>query len=144
MITRRNFFFSVAALAGPVRASEGDLKIVAHPAIGVTQISAQDLRSIYLGTVTSFRKTGPVHPALNRTPGSLERFAAVYMRKSAPALEIYYRSLVFTGRWAMPPVFTDDAKMIDYVSRTRGAIGFVHEMDPSSKVLTLRVVQIER
>jgi hypothetical protein len=69
----------------------------------------------------------------------LNAFAKACLGKSGPALQTYYRSLVFSGKWSMPLSFASDAAVIAYVGRTPGAIGYVHDAAESSGVKTLRV-----
>ncbi len=127
-----------AAIAVPCGA-EPELKIIANPQLAVSEISADDLRSIFLGTRTSLKDCGQVQPVLEKNGAGLSRFATASLGKSPAALETYYRSLVFTGKWSMPLSFATDAEVIDYVARTRGAIGFIRETAPADRVKTLRV-----
>jgi hypothetical protein len=41
------------------------------------------------------------------------------------ALQSYYRTLVFTGRGSMPKALDSEADVVAYVTKTRGAIGYV-------------------
>ena len=41
------------------------------------------------------------------------------------ALEVYYRSIVFTGKGVMPKSFERDSEVVKYVAKTKGAVGFV-------------------
>lgn len=119
--------------------AENNLKVIANPGLRLSEISAQELRSIFLGTTTALKQSGPVQPVLAKHGASLDRFAAEYLGKTGAALETYYRSLVFTGRWSMPVAFSSDAEVVEYVARTRGAIGFVRESTTTDQVITLRV-----
>jgi ABC-type phosphate transport system substrate-binding protein len=60
-------------------------------------------------------KGGPIHDA----------FLRQYLGKTDAALNIYYRSLVFTGKAFMPKTLDSDADVAAYVAKTKGAIGYV-------------------
>ena len=118
-----------------------DVKVIAHAGVGVNEISVDDLRAVFLGTRTSLKHAGVVKPVLGRDQTSLRRFASVYLGKSIPALETYYRSLLFTGRAPLPVGFASEEEVVAYVARTPGAIGFVRESMPGGPVKTLRVTR---
>lgn len=115
------------------------LKMIAHPSIDIDEISMEELRSIFLGTTTTIKKGAPVTPVLSREDGNLNHFASAYLGKTTSALETYYRSLMFTGKWSMPLGFASDAKVVDYVAKTPGAIGFVRDTTRADQVKTLRI-----
>lgn len=126
-------------LAGLAAAGSEGIKIVANPSVGLSVVSGHDLRAIFLGDTTSVGGR-PVHPVLNRDHDNLSRFASHYLGKSKTALETYYRSLVFTGRWSMPLSLAGDTEVVDFVARTPGAIGFIRESSPAGPLVTIRVV----
>jgi hypothetical protein len=122
----------------PARAA-GELKVIANPEFHASEISIEDLRSVYLGQRSSLKDSGPVQPVLGKDAQVLQLFASEYLGKSATALATYYRSLVFTGKWSMPVSFSSDAEVVAYVARTRGAIGFVRDSTVTDHLKTLRV-----
>ena len=117
----------------------GNIKVIANPALHISEISVEQLRAIFLGTATSLKDTGPVQPVLDKDGTNLSQFAAAYLGKTGTALETYYRSLLFTGKGSTPMSFASDAEVIAYVAKTRGAIGFVRETTPAEQVKTLKV-----
>ena len=74
-------------------------------------------------------KTGAAHEAFLKDLG-----------KTDSALSTYYRSLVFTGKAAMPKICGSDAEVIAYVAKTKGAIGYVsaEAKAPGTKTLGLK------
>ena len=124
----------VVSAAGSARA-EG-LKVIAHPDVPVSEISAAELKSIFLLTKTSLNGTR-VEPVIDGA--SLRTFSFEYLGKTDQGLEIYYRSRVFAGTGSMPARFVSPADVVAHVARTRGAIGYVSDGTPASGVKTLRV-----
>jgi hypothetical protein len=51
----------------------------------------------------------------------------LYTGKTVAGLDNYYRSLVFTGKGAMPKTLQSDAEVLAYVKKTKGAIGYVSD-----------------
>lgn len=131
----------IALLTVPVpHAAASDLVVIANPDISVSEISLSDLRAVFLGTRTSLRGAGQVQPVLKKSGAALTEFSMEYLGKTASGLLIYYRSLVFSGKWSMPVTLESDAEMAAYVANTRGAIGFVRDASAAHGVKTLKVM----
>jgi TonB family protein len=117
-----------------------EIKVIANPNIKADTISANELKGLFLEEKISladgthiepvFKKTGPVH----------EKFLQEYIGKSADDLRTYYRALVFSGRASMPKELGSDAEVVAYVSKTRGAIGYVSAEAGAEGVKTLAVI----
>ena len=127
------FFFAAGLI------SAADLKVIANPSVKATQIPPSELRRIFLATDTSlngshvepvFKKGGPTH----------EEFLKQYLGKTDAAFNIYYRSLVFTGKAFMPKMLGSDAEVAAYVAKTKGAIGYVSAgaSAPGAKAIAVR------
>jgi hypothetical protein len=77
-------------------------------------------------SIASRRRASPIEaPVLLKTGSLHEAFARKYIGKCATALEIYNCSLVFTGRTLMPKALNTEQQVVDYVAKTRGAVGYV-------------------
>jgi hypothetical protein len=136
---RAHALLAVAAfglfLSAPVKAAE--YKVIANPSVTASEISADDLKGVFLVTKTSvggsdvapvLAKSGPAHEAMLKSLG-----------KTDAALATYYRSLVFTGKAAMPKTLASDAEVADYVAKTKGAIGYISDAAPAGAAKTLTV-----
>ena len=112
-------------------------KVIANASVKASEISVTNLKAVFLGTTTSvdgsevtpvLGKTGPAHEAMLKSLG-----------KTDAALTTYYRSLVFTGKAAMPKALGSDAEMADYVVKTSGAIGYIGAGSNAGGAKTLTV-----
>jgi ABC-type phosphate transport system substrate-binding protein len=112
----------VAALAAPALTSE--VQVIAHPGIAVAELTADDLKDIFLGTKTAVGGSA-VEPVFEQTGAAHEAFLKTYLGKSDVALRNYFKTLVFTGKGAQPKAFASDAEVLKYVATTKGAIGYV-------------------
>jgi hypothetical protein len=129
---------ALATLAPATALYAGDVKIIANPSVAEQSVSADDVKGIFLQTKESLGSTHVV-PVLHKG-GSLEdSFCQKYVGKNDSALQTYYRSLVFTGRALMPKVFETDEEVIEYVAKTKGAVGFVTSTAKLSGVVVLTV-----
>jgi hypothetical protein len=126
-------------LAAASPASAADFKVVANPSVKASAISADELKGVFLAIRTSLRDGSRVEPVLARAGSAHESFLKD-LGKTDSALSTYYRSLVFTGKAAMPKICGSDADVIAYVARTRGAVGYVsaEAKAPGTKTLGLK------
>jgi ABC-type phosphate transport system substrate-binding protein len=119
-------YFLLAALTfGAAAATAADFKVIANPGIKVSEISANDLKDIFLATKSSLGDGTHVEPVWEKGGATHEAFLKEYVGKTDAAVGTYFRSLVFTGKASMPKSVASDADVVAYVEKTKGAIGYV-------------------
>ena len=122
------------------QAVAGGVKVVANPSVQATSITLAELKSVYLEETNSLADGTHVQPVVARAGAAHEIFLKQYLERSDPALQIYYRTLVFTGRGSMPKAVQSDTEMVLYVAKTKGAIGYVSS---SSSVEGVKVLDVK-
>jgi ABC-type phosphate transport system substrate-binding protein len=123
---RRLHCFMLVALAfGAATARAADFKVIANSGIKVSEISASELKDIFLATKTSLSDGTHVEPVWEKAGATHEAFLKEYVGKTDAAVATYFRSLVFTGKGSMPKSVATDADVVAYVEKTKGAIGYV-------------------
>jgi TonB family protein len=127
-----------ALIAGRVQAPAAEVKVIANLSVTANTISARELRSVFLGEKGSL---GGVHvaPVMEKGGPAHEAFLRQYLGRSDDDLQKYYMALVFTGRGSMPKAMATDQEVVAYVSKTKGAIGYVNPaaITPGVKTLTI-------
>lgn len=113
-----------AAVLSGSSATASDVQVIANASVGVGEISAADLKEVFLGAKTSVGG-GDVQPVLAQSGAAHEEFLRAYVGKSDAGLRNHFKSLVFTGKGSMPKSFASDAEIAKYVAATKGAIGYV-------------------
>ena len=116
-----------------------EIKVIANPNVGAATISAGELKAVFLGTKSSLGDGSHVEPVLAKGGPIHEVFVKEYLGKTDSALQTYYRSLVFTGKGAMPKTLASDAEIVSYVAKTKGAISYVSAATPTTGVKTLEL-----
>ena len=94
---------------------------------------------MFLVTKSSLSDGSHVEPVLEKDGPVHEAFVKEYLGKTDSALQTYYRSLVFTGKAAMPKTLAADAEVVAYVAKTKGAVGYVSAAASTAGVKTLEV-----
>lgn len=113
--------------------------IITNPATPIEEISAEDLKGIFLRTKLSVKGAAHVEPVVEKSGAAHAAFLKSYLGKTDSALQTYYRSLVFSGQGLMPTALASDAEVVAFVSKTRGAIGYVDVSADLANVKALRV-----
>jgi len=106
-------------------ASAQGIKVIANSSVQATSISASDLKSVYLEEKSSLAGSGHVEPVLAKGGPAHEAFLKHVLGRTDSDLQMYYRSLVFTGRGSLPKTLDSDEAVVAYVAKTHGAIGYV-------------------
>jgi hypothetical protein len=120
-------FLAAVAFCGSaaVAAHAADVKIIANSSIGAAAVSLDEVKRVFLITKTSLADGTHVEPVIATSGAAHEAFLKEYLGKTDAALQTYYRSLVFTGKGSMPKALPSEADVVAYVSKTKGAIGYV-------------------
>jgi TonB family protein len=143
MKTARSDLFAVAviivAVLGPVPVLAGDLKLIANSSIKTDTVSVEEIRKVFLEEKSSLSDGSHVEPVLEKDGRVHEAFLQAYLGRTDDDLQAYYRALVFTGRGSMPKDLGTDSEVVAYVSRTKGAIGYVSADTGTEGVKTLAI-----
>lgn len=121
-----------------VRAADS-VVVVANKSVSVTAIAPDDLREIFLGRQHSLRDGSKVTPVLLRGGPVHESFLKSYLGKSMEGFRTWWLNIVFTGQALLPKTFASEAELVDYVSRTQGAIGYVGRASAGTNVKWIQV-----
>jgi ABC-type phosphate transport system substrate-binding protein len=68
-----------------------------------------------------------------------EDFLKTYINRSSSQFKNYWRQMVFTGKGQKPKAFDTDEEIIQFVSETSGAIGYVGTKAALKNVKTITV-----
>lgn len=119
----------------------GDVKIIANSSVKTDNITAAELRRIYLQEKISLADGTHVRPVLEKDGPVHKAFLQRYVGVTGDDLQTYYRTLLFTGKGAMPKELDSDNDVVSYVARTPGAIGYVDAAASVEGVKTLAVAE---
>ena len=135
------YAFGAVLLFGSVSGLKAaDFKVIANSSVGASEASADDLKAVFLGTKSSLADGSHVTPVLEKAGPAHDAFLSKCVGKTDAALTAYYRGLVFTGKGSMPKAFASDSEVADYVSKTKGALGYVSAgaATPGVKVIEVK------
>jgi ABC-type phosphate transport system substrate-binding protein len=103
----------------------GDIVIIGNKSVVESKINKQDLKNIFLGKKTTWSDNKKIVFVTQDNAGVSDQFLSEYVNKSVSQFSSYWKEKVFTGQGTPPKSFASDKELVQFVSQTEGAIGYV-------------------
>ncbi len=118
----------------------GQVLVIANPTVTAANISRAELRDIFTGASSSLKSGAQITPVLLKPGPVHDEFLGLYIGKSDAGFRAGWRSILFSGQGVMPRTLSSDAEMVEYVTHTPGAIGYIASVTPHPgvKILVVR------
>jgi ABC-type phosphate transport system substrate-binding protein len=129
--------FGVLLLAIEMHA-QAQVVVIANANVAATSITRAELRDIFTGASTSLNNLQVIPVLLKQGPVQ-EEFLSLYIGKSDNGFRAGWRGILFSGQGMMPKTLDTEAAVVEYVSHTPGAIGFIGRSTPHEGVISLSV-----
>lgn len=128
----------VVLVAAP--AYSGEVAVIANPSVPVNQISRSQLIDIYVGDVREWDNGEPVVLMdLKPKSGVKDAFYDFIGKSSSRVKSIWMRHML-TGEAEPPEALETQKEILDIVTATPGAIGYVDREVVTGNVVTLAVI----
>jgi ABC-type phosphate transport system substrate-binding protein len=103
-----------------------DLKIVAHESVSEDTLTAEKVQDIYLGKKTRWAGGKKIIPLMLGQDNQVHlAFAAAVIKKPEPKFSGYWKLKLFIGEDTPPKAFAAERELVEYLSATEGAVGYV-------------------
>ena len=119
--------------------AQAQVVVIANASIKASDVSAGDMRDIFTGATSTLKGGAAVGPVLLKQGATHDEFLTRYIGKSDSAFRASWRSLVFSGQGTMPHTLDSESAVVEYVSHTPGAIGYITRSTPHDGVKILAV-----
>jgi|HubBroStandDraft_6_1064221.scaffolds.fasta_scaffold1194369_2 ABC-type phosphate transport system substrate-binding protein len=113
--------------------------VIANPGVKSDSVSKSELREVFTGSSTNLKDGTHVKPVLLKDCPAHAEFASAYLGMGVVPLLIAWRGLVMSGQATMPKSFDSESAVVDYVSHTAGAIGYINKATPHDAVKVMSV-----
>ena len=117
-----------------------DVVIVANKNVAENSLSTEEIKKIFLGKKNKWRDNSPITIVVNKTAPVYLELLDKYVKRTPSQFQNNWKRLVFTGEGKYPRSFSDDEKIIDFVSSNDGAISYVDADKVNDKV---KIIQPE-
>ena len=140
------FGFIFLAIVGlyysfPEIARADDLIVIGNRSIPVSGLSPVDIQNIYLGKKKVWDNGMKVEVATLGECATTDRFLTEYVKKNSNTFNNYWKKQVFTGGGKPPVSFEREKDLVDYVSKTKGAVGYLSSQSSTESVKILAVLK---
>ena len=115
-----------------------DILIIVNKDVPVSSLTAEELKSIFLGEKVKWDDTHSITFVLLMTDIH-EDFLKKYLGVNSAQYGQYWKKMIFTGRAKSPKAFNKAEELSDYIANTGGAIGYVPSKALNDKVKTISV-----
>jgi len=102
-------------------------------------LASPQLKNIYLGKKDKWNNNQNITCTTLHSGQCQETFIQQYVKKSQFQYQNYWKKQIFTGMGQPPRAFDSPDQMVDFVSRTTGAIGYSCIPPDTNKVKLLTV-----
>ena len=120
-------------------------KIIAEPVIIVNKassdqsINSADVKKIYLGKMSRWTNGDKIVMATLEGGTVHDQFLETYVHKNAKQFDSFWKKMFFTGSGVPPKAFSSESELIEFVSSTTGAIGYIDSASANDSVAVVSV-----
>ena len=107
----------------------GDPAVILNKGITDTDLSKEEVKNIYLGNKTKWSDNSTIIVTVLSEGATHRAFIKTVVGRSPSQFQMTWKKLKFTGKGKMPKEVDSEAEMLDFVSKNKGAIGY---LDPGS------------
>ena len=113
--------------------------IIGNADVSDSSLSSEDLRNIFLNKKTRWSDGKKIVFVTLRASDTHNAFLKQYIRRTVSQFRNFWKKQVFTGKGKMPVSFATEKEMVDFVSRTEGAIGYISAAPENDVVKTFQI-----
>lgn len=112
--------------------------IIANNSVSQESLKKEEVQNIFLGKMAKWSDNTSIYFVTSENE-THEDFLKTYINRSSSQFKNYWRQMVFTGKGQKPKAFDTDEEIIQFVSETSGAIGYVGTKAALKNVKTITV-----
>ncbi len=101
------------------------LIIISNKSVSEDSLDKESIKKIYSGKMTKWSDNESIIVTVVDGSDFHKNFLKEYVKKSSTQFKRTWKKLVFTGKGDYPQKFEDVESLIDYVAKTKGAIGYI-------------------
>jgi ABC-type phosphate transport system substrate-binding protein len=134
------FVICLLLLAGSGYAQQGTIRIIANDNVDIASVNKDQLSRLFLKKTTKWDNGVKVTPVdLAADSDVRQNFTQNIHKKSISAINAYWQKKIFTGKGVPPVELQSDKEVIEFVSSTPGAIGYVSASASLQGVKTISI-----
>ena len=134
-----SFFLILIILFLAFNDASAEITIIANKNVPVDSYTKSEIKDIFLGKIRKYPDKSDIIIYLLWKPDQ-EEFLHKFIHRSADQYHRYWLNQLFIGEANYPIKFRHSEKLMEYVAKTPGAIGFINEKlnTESVKIITVK------
>ena len=117
------FIMTIAIM--PASKCYAELMIITNNSVSTNSIKKTQLKDIFLGNTVKWDENTKINIVVQKNSEAHTEFVKTIVRKSSSQFRNYWKKMLFTGKGSAPKTFDNTAALIEYISKTEGAIGYI-------------------
>jgi hypothetical protein len=114
--------------------------LIANNAVGEeAAMSGMEIQRIFLGKKKRWADGQIIKPATLKKGVVHEDFVKKYIHRTPTQFSTFWKRVIVTGTGIPPKSFSTEAEIVEYVSSTKGAVGYISASTPHGKCKQLKV-----
>jgi ABC-type phosphate transport system substrate-binding protein len=122
-----------------------DVLIIANKDVPETTLSQQEIQEIFLGKRVQWSDNSRIRFVTVGDAAVHSEFLKQYVKLSEADWKMYWKRMVFTGRGMPPETIATEAELIGFVSKTKGAVGYISSegMPKKPETDTVKIIGVK-
>ncbi len=116
-----------------------DVTFIGNSSVKASSLTQKEILKIFMGKKIAWDDKTKIVIFFHKDPVVHNAFLKNYIHKSSSIFDRVWKRQVFAGKSKLPEYLESDTDMIEHVSATKGAIGYVSVDADLSNVKTIRV-----
>lgn len=118
----------------------GDIIVIGNRSVPEAELSSREIKKIYLGKKNLWGNGYKVVFVMLGKGDVTERFLKNYLKMKPDTFDNYWKKKIFHGSGSLPTVFEREKLLLEYVMKTKGAVGYISSQSYSDSVKILSIL----
>jgi len=128
-----------ALLCSPLAARSENLIVIANKDVTTASVTRSELQNIFLGKTLKWPDGKKIKPAVLKEGSTHERFLNEMLARRVAQFDTHWKQVIFTGKGRPPKMLDSEEELVQYVSVTEGAVGYIDSGTEHADVKTIEV-----
>lgn len=102
-----------------------EVLVITNQDTQISSLKKKEIKDIFTGRRSRWNDSGKIIIATLQDSEVHQEFLREFVKKTPSQFRNFWRRKVFTGEGKLPKTFNSEAKLINFVARTKGAVGYI-------------------
>lgn len=128
-----------AVLFTGVTAHAGGLVLIVNKSVYVSSMSLAELQNVFLGKTVLWPDGKKIKVCMLKAGDTHDKFLNDVLGMSNVQFDTYWKQVIFTGKGRPPQTVDTEEEMVNYVTATEGAVGYIDSGTSHSEAYEVEV-----